>query len=57
LPLEQETPERALIKRRLFQQKGVDDGNQKGGGSPQPAQESQYFFITSAVVKQDMIDW
>jgi hypothetical protein len=24
--------------------RGVDDGNQKGGGSPQPAQESHSYY-------------
>ena len=32
--------------------RGVDDGNQKGGGSPQPAQENQFHFIEkNALVK------
>jgi len=31
----------------VVSKRGVDDGNQKGGGSPQPAQENQtYHFIT-----------
>jgi hypothetical protein len=33
--------------------RGVDDGNQKGGGSPQPAQENQFHFNTKiTIVKQ-----
>jgi hypothetical protein len=30
--------------RAVVSKRGVDDGNQKGGGFPQPAQESQYYF-------------
>jgi len=32
--------------RAVVSKRGVDDGNQKGGGSLQPAQESQTNYIT-----------
>jgi hypothetical protein len=32
--------------RAVVSKRGVDDGNQKGGGFPQPAQESQYHYNT-----------
>jgi len=38
--LEQKVP--AVVSKR-----GVDDGNQKGGCSPQPAQESHNYYITN----------
>jgi len=31
--------------RAVVSKRGVDDGNQKGGGFPQPAQESQYYYM------------
>jgi len=34
-------------KRAVVSKRGVDDGNQKGGGFPQPAQESQFHFNTT----------
>jgi hypothetical protein len=30
--------------RAVVSKRGVDDGNQKGGGFPQPAQESHYHY-------------
>ncbi len=33
--------------RAVVSKRGVDDGNQKGGGSPQPAQESQNHYNKS----------
>jgi hypothetical protein len=32
--------------RAVVSKRGVDDGNQKGGGFLQPAQESQYHYST-----------
>jgi hypothetical protein len=32
--------------RAVVSKRGVDDGNQKGGGFPQPAQESHYYYRT-----------
>jgi len=32
--------------RAVVSKRGVDDGNQKGGGFPQPAQESQIYYIS-----------
>jgi hypothetical protein len=31
-------------RRAVVSKRGVDDGNQKGGGFLQPAQESQYYY-------------
>jgi hypothetical protein len=42
-----------LTMRAVVSKRGVDDGNQKGGGFLQPAQESQYHYSTKKVkVKQ-----
>jgi len=30
--------------RAVVSKRGVDDGNQKGGGFPQPAQESHFYY-------------
>jgi hypothetical protein len=30
--------------RAVVSKRGVDDGNQKGGGFPQPAKESQQYY-------------
>jgi hypothetical protein len=32
------------LVRAVVSKRGVDDGNQKGGGSLQPAKESQYYY-------------
>jgi hypothetical protein len=41
--------------RAVVSKRGVDDGNQKGGGSPQPAQESQTHYSKSkGFVKKKM---
>jgi len=34
--------------RAVVSKRGVDDGNQKGGGFLQPAQESQYHYSTGS---------
>jgi hypothetical protein len=34
----------------VVSKRGVDDGNQKGGGSPQPAQENQFHFNTNITI-------
>jgi hypothetical protein len=39
------TPKKIKKKMRaVVSKRGVDDGNQKGGGFPQPAQESHFYF-------------
>jgi hypothetical protein len=39
------------------QQKGVDDGNQKGGSSPQPAKESHKYYNIKCQVEKTMKCW
>jgi hypothetical protein len=35
--------------RAVVSKRGVDDGNQKGGGSLQPAKENQYYYTTKKI--------
>jgi hypothetical protein len=35
--------------RAVVSKRGVDDGNQKGGGSLQPAQESRVYYTTGNI--------
>jgi len=40
--------------RAVVSKRGVDDGNQKGGGSPQPAQENHiYYNMKISIVKEN----
>jgi hypothetical protein len=41
--------------RAVVSKRGVDDGNQKGGGSLQPAKENQYYYTRNKIkVKKKM---
>jgi hypothetical protein len=39
----------------VVSKRGVDDGNQKGGGSPQPAQENQFHSIKNKTLVKYLI--